>query len=65
MPATYSGGVDATTPAVVDTNASQATGAACTGIGLTGADEASLGAARIGGAAGTDLKFEVGDGVGV
>lgn len=65
MPVTYGGAVDADNPAVVDTNASQGTGAACTGIGLTGADAASLGAARIGGAPGTDLKFETGDGVGV
>lgn len=65
MAATFSGAVSASAPAVVDTAASQATGAATQGIGLTGADEGSVGASRIGGAPGTDLKFDVGDGPGV
>lgn len=65
MAVTYGGAVSATSPAVVDTNANQATGAAVAGIGKTGADAASIGASRIGGAPGTDLKIEVGDGVGV
>lgn len=65
MAATYGSAVDATTPAIVDTNASQSLGGVSTGIGLVPADEASIGASRIGGAPGTDLKGEVGDGVGV
>lgn len=65
MAATFSGAVDAASPAIVDTNVSQDTGAACAGIGLIPADEASIGASRIGGAPGTDLKGEIGDGVGV
>lgn len=65
MAVSYGGAVSASAPAIVDTNASQSTGAVSTGIGVTGADEASIGASRIGGAAGTDLKVETGDGVGV
>lgn len=65
MAATFSGAVSATAPAVVDTNASQSTGAATQGIGLIGADEASLGGSRIGGAPGTDFKYDTGDGPGV
>jgi hypothetical protein len=65
MAVTWSGATSATAPVIVDTNASQPTGAACTGIGLIPADEASIAAARIGGAPGTDLKAEIGDGVGV
>lgn len=58
MAATYGAAVSANAPAVVDTNASQDTGAVCEGIGLTGADGVSIGGSRIGGAPGTDLKFE-------
>lgn len=65
MAATYGAAVSATAPAIVDTNASQDTGAACAGIGLVPADEASIGASRIGGAPGTDLVGDVGDGPGV
>lgn len=65
MAATFSSAVSATAPAVVDTNASQDTGAATQGIGSSGADEASIGGSRIGGAPGTDLKIDTGDGPGV
>lgn len=65
MAATFGAAVSANAPAVVDTNASQDTGAVCAGIGSTGADEASIGASRIGGAPGTDLKIDTGDGPGV
>lgn len=58
MAATYGAAVSAAAPAVVDTNASQDTGAVCEGIGLTGADGTSIGGSRIGGAPGTDLKIE-------
>jgi hypothetical protein len=58
MAATYGAAVSAAAPAVVDTNVSQDTGAVCEGIGLTGADGASIGGSRIGGAPGTDLKIE-------
>lgn len=59
MAATYGAAVSAAAPAVVDTNASQDTGAVCEGIGLTGADGASIGGQRIGAAATTtDLKIE-------
>lgn len=58
MAATYGAAVSAAAPAVVDTNASQDTGAVCEGIGLTGADGASIGGSRIGGSPGTDLKIE-------
>lgn len=65
MAVSYGAAVSAAAPAIVDTAASQSTGAVCEGIGLTGADEASIGASRIGGSPGTDLKVEYGDGVGV
>lgn len=58
MAATYSAAVNANNPAVVDTNASQDTGAVCEGIGLVGANNASLGGSRIGGSPGTDIKFK-------
>lgn len=58
MAATYGAAVSAAAPAVVDTNASQDTGAVSEGIGLTGADGASIGGSRIGGDPGTDLKIE-------
>lgn len=65
MAVTYGAAVSATSPAVVDTAASQDTGSVCVGIGLTGTDGDSIGASRIGGSPGTDLKIESGDGVGV
>ena len=65
MAITYGAAVSASAPAIVDTAASQATGAVCEGIGLTGADGASIGGSRIGGAPGTDLLVEYGDRVGV
>jgi hypothetical protein len=58
MAATYGAAVSAAAPAVVDTNASQDTGAVCEGIGLIGADTVSIGGSRIGGSPGTDLVFE-------
>jgi hypothetical protein len=58
MAATYSSAVSAAYPAVVDTNASQDTGAVCEGIGKTGADGSSISGSRIGGSPGTDLKIE-------
>lgn len=58
MAATYGAAVSAAAPAILDTNASQDTGAVSEGIGLTGVDGASIGASRIGGAPGTDLKIE-------
>jgi hypothetical protein len=58
MAVTYGAAVSAAAPAVVDTNASQDTGAVCEGIGLTGTDGASIGGSRIGGSPGTDLKIE-------
>ncbi len=58
MAATYGAAVSAAAPAVVDTNASQGTGAVSEGIGLTGTDDASIGGSRIGGSPGTDLKIE-------
>ena len=58
MAVTYGAAVSANAPAVVDTAASQDTGAVCEGIGLIGADGDSIGGSRIGGSPGTDLKFE-------
>ena len=58
MAATYGAAVSAAAPAILDTAASQDTGAVCEGIGLTGNDAVSIGASRIGGAPGTELKFE-------
>ena len=43
MAATYGAAVSAAAPAVVDTAASQDTGAVCEGIGLIGADGVSIG----------------------
>lgn len=65
MPATFGGAVSVEAPAIVDTSASQDTGAATQGIGLVPADEASIGASYIGGAPGTTMKGETGDGVGI
>ena len=66
MAVTYGAAVSANAPAIVDTAASQDTGAVCQGIGLTGSDGDTLsGAYRIGGsAATTDILVEYGDGVG-
>jgi hypothetical protein len=58
MAATFGAAVSANAPAVVDTAASQSTGAVCEGIGLTGADGASIGGSRIGGSPGTDLVID-------
>jgi hypothetical protein len=58
MAATFGAAVSAAAPAVVDTAASQSTGAVCEGIGLTGADGASIGGSRIGGSPGTDLVID-------
>jgi len=58
MAATYSAAVNANNPAVLDTAASQDTGASVEGIGLVGADGVSLSGSRIGGSPGTDFKFE-------
>ena len=60
----FGGAVSATYPALVDTAAGQG-GAVMAGIGQSGADGASAGIARIGGTAGTDVKYETGDGIGV
>lgn len=65
MAITYGAAVSASAPAIVDTAASQATGSVCEGIGLTGADGASISGSRIGGSPGADLLVEYGDGVGV
>jgi hypothetical protein len=55
----YSAAVNATYPAILDTNATQAIGAVCEGIGKSGSDGASISGQRIG-ASGTttDLKYE-------
>lgn len=58
MAATFGAAVSANAPAVVDTAASQSTGAVSEGIGLTGADGASIGGSRIGGSPGTDLVID-------
>lgn len=65
MAVTYGGAVSATSPAIVDTDASQGTGAVCQGLGLVEADETSIGGSRIGSAPGSDFVSETGDGVGV
>ena len=58
MAATYGAAVSAAAPAILDTAASQDTGAVCAGIGLIGADTISIGGSRIGGAPGAELVFE-------
>lgn len=66
MAATFGAAVSASAPAIVDTAASQDTGAVSQGIGLTGSDEASISGWRIGAAAATtDLIVDTGDGPGV
>lgn len=65
MAVTYGAAVSANAPAIVDTAASQDTGAVCQGIGLTGSDGDSISGWRIGGTeATTDILVETGDGVG-
>lgn len=73
MPATFGGAVATAAKTVVDTAASQGTGAACTGINFAsnaaaaphGTDEAAIANCRIGSAADASVKVESGDGVGV
>lgn len=66
MAATFGAAVSANAPAIVDTAASQSTGAVSQGIGLTGSDEASISGWRIGASATTaDLIIDTGDGPGV
>lgn len=74
MAATFGSAVTANAKTVVDTAASQGTGAASTGINFAasnvagsaaGADEGSIANCRIGSAADTSVKVEQGDGVGV
>lgn len=71
MPATFSGAIKDSAPCIVDKNASQETGAACTGIGINTATadagagvEGTIGASRIGGGTTTDIVAERGDGIG-
>lgn len=54
----YSSAVDASHPAILDTNASQGIGAVCEGIGKVGSDGASIGGSRIGTGSTSDLKYE-------
>ena len=72
MAVSYGSAVSANAKTVVDTAASQSTGAACTGINFAsnaanpaGTDEAAIANCRIGSAADTSVKVESGDGVGV
>lgn len=74
MPVSYGAAVTANAKTVVDTGAGQDMGAASVGINFglngvagsaAGTDEASIGASRLGGAPGTTVKVESGDGVGV
>ena len=64
MAATFGGGggsvqaAPLTTCWVFDSNSSQGTGAVSTGLGLSGTDHASISASRLGGAPGTDLKYD-------
>lgn len=65
MAATFGAAVSANAPAIVDTAASQDTGAVSQGIGLTGADEASISGWRIGASTTTtDIIIDTGDGPG-
>ena len=58
MAATYGAAVSADAPAIVDTAASQSTGAVSQGIGLTGATGDSIDGQRIGAAATTtDIEY--------
>ena len=72
MPATFGSAVTVAAKTVVDTAASQGTGAACTGINFAsnaaspaGVDEATIANCRIGSAADTSVHVESGDGVGI
>lgn len=56
---TFGGNAGGDSTWVVDTNATQPLGGAVSGIGITGADGASIGASRLGGAPGTDIIVEV------
>jgi hypothetical protein len=60
----FGAATSATSPVLVDTGTGQG-GAVCSGIAVTGSDGASAGIARLGGTAGTDVKVETGDGIGV
>lgn len=55
----YSAAVNATYPAILDTNATQGLGSVCQGIGKSGSDGASISGRRIGASSTTtDLKYE-------
>lgn len=58
MAATFASTKESDVPIVFDTNASNPTGFATQGIGLRGADHASVGGSRIGGSPGTDFKYD-------
>jgi hypothetical protein len=58
MTATFANPKETDVPIVFDSNSSNGLGFATQGIGLRGADHASVGASRIGGAPGTDLKYD-------
>jgi len=66
MAATFGAAVSASNPAILDTEATQSTGAVVQGIGMTGTDEASISGWRIGASATTtDIIYDAGDGAGV
>lgn len=59
MAATFASPKETAVPIVFDSNtAKNPTGFATQGIGLRGSDHASLSGSRIGGAPGTDFKFD-------
>lgn len=58
MAATFASTKEVDVPIVFDTNVKNPSGFATQGIGLRGADHASVGASRIGGTPGTDVKYD-------
>lgn len=58
MAITFANTKETDVPIVFDSNAGNGLGFASQGIGLRGTDHASLSASPIGGAPGTDLKFD-------
>jgi hypothetical protein len=58
MAATFANPIETDVPIVFDSNAGNGLGFATQGIGLRGADHASVDASRIGSAPDTDHKFD-------
>lgn len=58
MAITFANAKETDVPIIFDSNSATGLGFATQGIGLRGTDHDSIGASRIGGSPGTDLKYD-------